>query len=667
VVWGKVVKYYICYNTLIMSLFKFTAAFLFLLASLQAFAQPTYIRSASLPYREEGNIYAADGHFYRQRHGTGTNGLSESSILKFTADSNLVWMKTFSNTVSGSFSYISNFVFDSDGNILLCGFYQRLVDFDPGADTLFFHPNNVTGPPNGMFMVKLNSNGNLLWGKSINSHHNQNPIKVSLDSLDNIYIALETTGRIDCDPGPDSTIVGANTTYNNSDMVLLKYTSTGYLLFAGEMGSTNNGNDNISEMIMHKNAIYISGGYCNVTDFDLKQGTHNLSAQGLDMFIAKYDLDLNLIWVKNAGGSDVDGISEMALHDTCLYVAGIFENTIDFDFGPGVHTLSSEINNPGIFTGKYTLNGDLIWVRQILRKNATTGLYGIDVDSAGNVIVAGYYDDSLRVNENGQITAIYSNGLKDGYLLNYKPNGDLQWFVTLGGLYDDYITGIKIDSTNNILYIIGSYGGTVDFDFGPDQHIHTATSTVKYFAALYNLPPPVIDTTEYFADIITFTIPGQIQSIVNPATQSVVVIMPAGTNITALTPTIGISPQANINPPSGTPQDFTWLMNYTVTSFDSLVVKDWGVAVTVLNDVKEGTIKQIALYPNPTNGLLTISTDNLNDVGFQLCDITGRVLFTQQLTNATTQVDVSHFAHGLYFCRFLSNGNVVGTKKVVVN
>lgn len=84
------------------------------------------------------------------------------------------------------------------------------------------------------------------------------------------------------------------------------------------------------------------------------------------------------------------------------------------------------------------------------------------------------------------------------------------------------------------------------------------------------------------AEILTFDIPGQVSSTVNATAGTVYVVMPVGTNVTALVPTITISALATISPLSGVAQDFTSSVTYTVTAEDAITTKDWEVTVGTL-------------------------------------------------------------------------------------
>lgn len=73
--------------------------------------------------------------------------------------------------------------------------------------------------------------------------------------------------------------------------------------------------------------------------------------------------------------------------------------------------------------------------------------------------------------------------------------------------------------------------------------------------------------------------------------------LPAGTDLTALSPVITVSEGASVSPESGTPQDFTDPVAYTVTAEDGATQKSYLVTLS-LAPVKEGPIKSFSIGDN---------------------------------------------------------------------
>ncbi|HAM97235.1 MAG TPA: hypothetical protein DCQ26_01385 [Marinilabiliales bacterium] len=88
---------------------------------------------------------------------------------------------------------------------------------------------------------------------------------------------------------------------------------------------------------------------------------------------------------------------------------------------------------------------------------------------------------------------------------------------------------------------------------------------------------PSVDT-----DILTFSLSEQsADATINTTDHTVSIEVVAGTDVTALVPTITLSEGATINPASGVAQDFTAPVVYTVTAEDGTTNQAWTVTVTV--------------------------------------------------------------------------------------
>jgi len=79
-----------------------------------------------------------------------------------------------------------------------------------------------------------------------------------------------------------------------------------------------------------------------------------------DMFLARFDKDLKLEWIKLAGGNHVDIIRLMQTDmDNNIYVSGLFKGLVYWE--------DTIIQSPGsykYFTAKYSDKGNLIWIKQ---------------------------------------------------------------------------------------------------------------------------------------------------------------------------------------------------------------------------------------------------------------------------------------------------------------
>ena len=96
--------------------------------------------------------------------------------------------------------------------------------------------------------------------------------------------------------------------------------------------------------------------------------------------------------------------------------------------------------------------------------------------------------------------------------------------------------------------------------------------------------------------------------------------------------------------------------------------------VTVTQDFVDGiqdpSQNGFAIYPNPSTGLITVTSQFVENAGngtvnFELCDLTGKVIYSKQLTQNLTTMDLSGIMKGVYVARLVSRMGVA-TRKLIV-
>ena len=106
---------------------------------------------------------------------------------------------------------------------------------------------------------------------------------------------------------------------------------------------------------------------------------------------------------------------------------------------------------------------------------------------------------------------------------------------------------------------------------------------------------------------------------------------------------------------------------YTVTKTQckSVTSDEMTVSVSLTGLSEEAlAIKNLYVYPNPTNGILNIELKNIDTekVSLTLTDVLGKEVL---MKNYDTTIDVSFLENGIYFLSFYKNHQLLVTKKVV--
>lgn len=82
--------------------------------------------------------------------------------------------------------------------------------------------------------------------------------------------------------------------------------------------------------------------------------------------------------------------------------------------------------------------------------------------------------------------------------------------------------------------------------------------------------------------------------------------------------------------------------------------------------INEQTVTDIKLYPNPSNGLLTISWENnYSEMNLEIFDVMGSVIINKQIINNST-ISLDYLAKGMYFYRMVDSNNELYKGKLIL-
>lgn len=186
--------------------------------------------------------------------------------------------------------------------------------------------------------------------------------------------------------------------------------------------------------------VYTTGTFTGTVDF----GTGNtLTSQGdTDIFLAKYDSNGNILWVRNAGGNGSDLGRALAINGSVVYLTGYFSNTNFTIQSPANNISLTSAGGKDIFIASYDINGNLIWAQ---RAGGVADDEAKDINKYSGVV--GYFTGTASFG-----TKIHtSNGGKDLFLAYCDANGNIVKSLSAGGTGDDVVNGINND------YLITGY------------------------------------------------------------------------------------------------------------------------------------------------------------------------------------------------------------------
>jgi len=213
--------------------------------------------------------------------------------------------------------------------------------------------------------------------------------------------------------------------------------------------------------------VFVTGEFRGTADFDPSLSATTLTLIGSsDAFIAKYNSAGTLQWAYNFGSAGVNsrGVSLTTDANGNVYLTGIFRGTIDIDPGPSVTSLTSASGSTyDIFLAKFSSAGLLQWGFNIgAGADDTAG--DVMIDNTGNVMLCGFYQNSMDVDPGLAVTTLTNAGSYDSFVAKYNSNtGNLMDSWKWGGAGSDRCFSMTGDAANNIL-VTGRFTGTCDFD-----------------------------------------------------------------------------------------------------------------------------------------------------------------------------------------------------------
>lgn len=523
----------------------------------------------------------------------------------------------------GTNSAGNSIVVDAAGNVYTTGYFQGTVDFEPGSGTY-----NLSAPAKDMFVSKLNVSGNFVWAKNMGggtSIVSGNSIYV--DPTGSVYTCGQYTGTADFDPGFATfnlTSVGGN------DIFISKLNSSGNFVWAKSIGGVQ---DDIGTSITMDSGgnIFVTGYFDGTVDFDPGGGIYNLTptSSGDNMFVLKLALSGGFVWAKNIGGTSSVQSASIAL-DTLdnVYTTGRFYGTVDFDPGAGTFNLTAGFGD--IFISKLDGSGSFIWAKNIGGTGSSTNKgTSIVTDAFGNTCTTGFFDGSVDFDPGAGIFNLNSFVASDIFVLKLDSSGNYLWAKSLSG---DWGKGIDVDVYGNI-YTTGYFTGTADFDPGVGVYNLTSFGDQDIFISK-------LDSLGNFSWI------EQIGDLSKDWSNAITV-----DNLGNIYTTGFFMGTVDFNTDSGT-------LNFTASANDIFVHK---IGQTPIGITEISNESSILIYPNPSNNFIDIET-TLADYALSVFDIMGKLIFTENVSQNKTRIDISNFSNGIYFLQLASGDKIISKK-----
>jgi hypothetical protein len=275
------------------------------------------------------------------------------------------------------------------------------------------------------YLARYSTTGALVWLAQFGTTSQDGVNAVAVDTGHNVYAVGQTEGTM---PGSPMINLGGY------DMFIAKYDQNGAAVWTRQLGSTMN--DFATGVAITGNGeVFVSGW---------TEGTMiGLSAGGRDFFLARYDVDGNLLMLIQDGTSGDDLANAVAVGPAGnAYIAGETTGAL----GAAAYGLED------IFVAKYNAAGGQLWLDQRGTPQMDVGK-GIAVSADNTVFVAGA--------SHGNLDGGVNQGALDVVVLKYDASGIWRWTDERGTSGTDMGLAIAL-SPNGAPYTTGFTGGGLD-------------------------------------------------------------------------------------------------------------------------------------------------------------------------------------------------------------
>ena len=250
---------------------------------------------------------------------------SDAFVAKYDQDGNVIWAKQFAGQ---SLQYATGAEVNSEGDIVVAGYFNINIDCDPGPGELIFE--NGSESDRQCYAVKLSPEGDLIWGKSFGGAGQDVIYAMAVDEQDNVYATGQFYSTADFNPGGEVFEMTAPSFV--SDAFIIKLDTDGNFVWAKQFESTSTGAMAGQDIDVLGGIVYSTGYVSEVCDFDPNAGQQNLGALGsLDIYISALDSDGEYLWADRMGSSQNDMGFAIVVDEQYVYNTGYFShNSVGF-------------------------------------------------------------------------------------------------------------------------------------------------------------------------------------------------------------------------------------------------------------------------------------------------------------------------------------------------
>ncbi|HMC96550.1 MAG TPA: hypothetical protein VKG92_02770, partial [Flavobacteriales bacterium] len=226
---------------------------------------------------------------------------------------------------------------------------------------------------------------------------------------------------------------------------------------------------------------YVAGQFNGSATFG---DTTLVSTSSEDIYLAKYALDGDLIWIRAMGSQGTDQVNDLlVLTDDLVVLAGSSNSTVTF--GAFTHTNTS--GWPDAYMVAFTGSGDVSWFTAIAGTGSDlcTGLarYG----TSTTFVATGSYEGTLLLGP-----TLIATGSRNTFVCEVTFDGAVQWARSIACSGAGSSAAVALPAAATVV-VSGGFSGTITFN----GSTHTSAGSSDGFLATYTIGGDELDVLTF--------------------------------------------------------------------------------------------------------------------------------------------------------------------------
>ncbi len=310
----------------------------------------------------DGNLYLS-GYSYGDFEGN-NNGSADFILLKLNSSGEILWKKQMGTTQDDIASSLS---LDKNGDLIVAGYSFKNFD------------GHVSNGLHDVVVIKVSTDtGAQIWSQLFGTVLFDIANDIVIDSENNIYVT-----------GYSGSVENVPDNFGFDDITLTKLATDSSILWTRRIGTALR-DQALAAAIDSSDNIYLTGFTSDALD-------NNVSLEGKDQFVLKYDKNGTVLWSKQFGttGDDLANGISIDSNDNIIFTGYTAEAMDGTSFGDNDLTVM-----------KLDASGTQLWIQQVGTEGSDLAS-DITADDNDNLYVVGRSEGALDGNTNAGSTDVF--------------------------------------------------------------------------------------------------------------------------------------------------------------------------------------------------------------------------------------------------------------------